>query len=259
MVDVSITSRAKKNGIRRPRIRCASYQVAGNNPLCMSVNSHEIEHLVSGMHIHLTRRNLPAQSAVSAKQELLAGLTASIKSATDLGPAKGAIGKQSTILTGKGNALGYALVDNIGAYLGKAVDVRLAGTKVPTLDSIVEKTMDAIPVVLVILGSIDPPLSGNGVCPSSRILVTKAIHVVPQLAQGSRGCPPGQTGSNDNNAIFPFVGRIDQLGRKAVIVPLLSQRTFGYFRIKVHLIGVLGRYCLGKAEKLWIKERGQKE
>ncbi len=109
------------------------------------------------MHLNLTRRDLPAQCTVSAKQKLLSGLTTGIEGATDLGPAKGAIGKQTAVLTSKGNSLGNALVDNIGAYLGKAVDVGLPGTKVSTLDRVVEKTMDAIPVVLVILGSIDPP------------------------------------------------------------------------------------------------------
>ena len=43
-----------------------------------------------------------------------------------------------------------------------------------------------------------------------------------------------------------------------MVVPLLSQGTFGYFRIKVHLIGVLGRYNSGKLKSCGEEGGGKK-
>ena len=107
--------------------------------------------------------DLALERLVGAEQQLLAGLAAGVERARDLRAAEGAVGEQAAVLAGERHALGDALVDDVDADLGEAVDVGLAGAEVAALDRVVEEAVDAVAVVLVVLGGVDAALRGDGV------------------------------------------------------------------------------------------------
>ena len=73
------------------------------------------------------------------------------------------VGEISAILSCKRNSLRNALVNDSGADFSKTIDVSLSTTIVTTLDGIVEKTVDRVIVILVVLRSIDTTLCCNRV------------------------------------------------------------------------------------------------
>ena len=161
-------------------------------------------------------------------------LPAGIKGSAYLGSAKGTVGEQASVFTGKGHALGHTLVNNVYTVLGKAVNICLPGTEVPPFDGIVKEPVDTVPVILVILCPIDSALCRNGVCPSWGILITKAIHIVSKFAKGGRGRTARQSGTHHNDLELSLVRRIDQLGRKTMIFPLVGKWTFWDLGIEIH-------------------------
>jgi len=100
---------------------------------------------------------LAHQAAVGAEEQLLARLAAGEEGARDLGPAEGAVVEIAGVVAGEGHALSNRLVDDAAAHLRQAVDVRLAGAEVAALDRVEEEPPDAVPVVRIVLGSIDAP------------------------------------------------------------------------------------------------------
>jgi hypothetical protein len=83
------------------------------------------------MHLHRARGNLSLERLVGAEKELLPRLPPGVEGAGDLGAAEGAVGEQSAVLPGEGDALGHRLVDDVQRELGQPVDVRLPGAEVP--------------------------------------------------------------------------------------------------------------------------------
>ena len=126
-----------------------------------------------GYIVDLAEADLALERLVGAEQELLAGLAARVERARDLRAAERAVGEQAAVLARERHALGDALVDDVHAELGQPVDVGLAGAEVAALDRVVEEAVDAVAVVLVVLGGVDAALggdaSGRGAgCPGSR-------------------------------------------------------------------------------------------
>ena len=141
----------------------------------------------------LPQADLPLQRLVGAEQELLAGLAAGVEGARDLRAAEGAVGEQAAVLAGERHALGHALVDDVHADLGQAVDVGLAGAEVAALDGVVEEAVDAVAVVLVVLGGVDAALGGDRVGAARAVLVAEALDVVAELGQRwPRPTPPAR-------------------------------------------------------------------
>ena len=105
---------------------------------------------------------------------------------------------------------------------GQPVDVGLARAEVAALDRVVEQPVDAVAVVLVVLGRVDPALGGDAVRAARAVVVAEALDVVAQLAQRRRGRGAGQAGADDDDVVLPLVGRVDQLQLEAVPVPLLA-------------------------------------
>ena len=65
------------------------------------------------------RRFAGEQAVVGAEQQLLAGLASGVEGARHLGAAKRAVVEMAAVLAGKRDALGHALVDDLGAHLGE--------------------------------------------------------------------------------------------------------------------------------------------
>ena len=143
--------------------------------------------------------HLAHQGAVGPQQQLLAGLAPGIKGPGHLGAAEGAVGQQTAVFPGKGNALGHAMVDDQVAHLGQAVDVGLPGPEIAALDGVVEEPPDAVAVVGIILGRIDAALGRDAVGPPGAVLDTEGLDVVAQFRQGGRGGAAGQAGAHHDD------------------------------------------------------------
>ena len=165
--------------------------------------------------------DLLLQRLIGAEQQLLAGLAPGVERARDLRAAERAVGQQAAVLPRERNALRHALVDDVDADLRQPVDVGLAGAEVAALDRVVEQPVDAVAVVLVVLGRVDAALRRDAVRPPGRVLEAEALHVVAELAQRGGGRGAGQTGADDDDGVLPLVGGVHQLHLEAVLVPLL--------------------------------------
>src|SRR5207247_7906393 len=95
---------------------------------------------------------------VGAEQKLLAGLAAGVERARHLRAAERAVVEQPAVLAGKRHALGDTLIDDVDAQLRKPVHVGFARAIVAALHGVVEETVDAVAVVLVVLRRVDAAL-----------------------------------------------------------------------------------------------------
>jgi hypothetical protein len=205
----------------------AAHHVAGDDAARAAVDHYQLQHLVPGVHGHLAQADLALERLVGAQQELLSGLTPRIERARDLRAAEGAVGQRAAVLTREGDALGHALVDDVHAHLGQPVHVALAGAEVAALHGVVEQPPDAVAVVLVVLGRVDPALGGDRVRAPRAVLVAEAAHVVAELGQGGGGGGAGQSRAHLDHVVLALVGGVHQLHVEAVLVPLLVDGAVG--------------------------------
>ena len=161
-------------------------------PARPAVDDDEVEHLGAREHGDAAGADLPHQRLVGAEEQLLAGLPAGIERAGNLRAAEGAVGQRAAVFAGEGHALGDALVDDVVADLGEAVDVGLAGPEVAALDRVVEEAEDAVAIVLVVLGGVDAALGGDAVGAPGTVLKAKAFDVVAEFGQEAAAEPPAR-------------------------------------------------------------------
>ena len=179
--DVAVAAGAEEDGVAGVGFDFAGDEVAGDDALGVAVNGHEVEHFHAGVHLDAAGGDFLVERGVGAEEELLAGLATGVEGPADLGTAEGAIGKHAAVFTGEGNALGDALVDDVDADFGEAVDVGLTGAEVAAFDGVIEETVDAVAVVLVVLGRIDAALGCDGVGAAGAVLEAEAFHLVAEL------------------------------------------------------------------------------
>jgi hypothetical protein len=183
---------------------------------------------------NISGRDLAVEGGVGAQQKLLAGLAAGVKGAADLRATERTVRQQAAILARQGDALRDALVDDVRAHLGEAIDIGLPGAEVAPLDRVIKEPEHAVAVVLVILRRIDAALRRDGVGAPGRILIAEAFHLVAKLAQRGRGRAAREAGADDDDVVFPFVGGVDQLGFKLVFLPFFLDGTGRDFGIECH-------------------------
>ena len=171
--------------------------------------------------------HLPHQRLIGAEQQLLAGLAARVEGARHLRAAERAVVEQAAVFARERHALRHALVDDVHAQLREPVDVGLARPVVAALDRVVEQPVDAVAVVLVVLGGVDAALRGNAVRPPRAVLDAEVQDVVAELAERRRRRRAGQAGADDDDRVLPLVGRVDQLHLELVPVPLLRDGPAG--------------------------------
>src|SRR5208337_2274659 len=112
------------------------------------------------------------------------------------------------VIPRKRHALGHALVYDIHAQLGQAVNVRFAGTEVTALDRVVEQALDAVAVVRIVLGRVDTALGRDAVSTAWRVLEAEDLDVVSQLAEGRGGGSARKPGADNDDAVPAFVRRV---------------------------------------------------
>ena len=168
---------------------------------------------------------------------MLSGLPLRIKRTGNLGSTEGAVRKLAAIFTGKGNALGNTLIDDVSAYLGKTIDIGFAGAEVSTLDRVVEESPNAVTIVLVVLGGIDTPLSGDRMGAAGAVMETECLHLITELGKCGGSGGAGKSGPHHDDLELPFVRGADQLRVVLEVGPLLVDGTLGNFGIKNHRFG----------------------
>ena len=193
-------------------------------PARPTVDDDELDHLVAGVALDRAGGDLALEGLVGADEQLLAGLSPGVEGARDLDAAERAVVQQAAVLTGERHALCHALVDDVGAHLREAVDVRLARAVVAALDRVVEEPVDGVAVALVVLGRVDAALRGDRVGPARGVLVAEGLHDVPRLAQRRGGARAGQAGADHDHREPAAVGRVGDAGLELAGVPALVDR-----------------------------------
>ena len=226
--DVAVTAGSEYDGVCAETLDFARHQVAGDDTARLAVDHDQIEHLVTRVAHDGTLGNLTVQCGIGTQQQLLSRLAAGVERTRYLSTAERTVGQQTAVVAGKRNTLSYALVDDVVRHLGQTIDVRLAGAVVTALDRIVEQTEDGVVVVLIVLGSVDTALSGDGVGAAGRVGNAEHLDVVAQFAQRSGCGGAAQTGADDDDVEFTLVGRTHYLDLGLVLGPFLGERTLRY-------------------------------
>ena len=212
----------------------ARREVAADDAAGLAVDDHQIEHLAAGQQRHRAGVHLAHQRLIGAEQQLLARLAARVEGARHLRAAERAVVEQAAVLARERHALRDALVDDVHRQLRQPVHVGFARPIVAALDRVVEQAVDAVAVVLVVLGGVDAALRGDAVRAPRAVVDAEVDDVVAQLAQagGRRGA--GQARAHDDHRELALVRRVDQLDLELVPVPLVGQRPARDLRVERH-------------------------
>ena len=163
IVDVAVSTRRQHDRLRHMGLDGAGDEIARDDPTRLAIDHDEIKHLGAWVHCHTTATDLLFQRLIRAEQQLLAGLSARIESPRDLRTAERAVCQQPAVFSGERHSLRHALVDDVYAQLGEAVHVSFARAKIAALDGVVEEPINAVTIVLIILGGVDAALGSDAV------------------------------------------------------------------------------------------------
>src|ERR1017187_3150728 len=238
VIDVAVAAGAEHHSVGEVALDFARDQVAGDDAAGAAIHHDEVEHLGARGHRHGAETDLALQRLVGAEEQLLARLAARVESARDLRAAETAVIEVAGVLAGKRYALPDALIDDVEADAGETINVGFAGAEIAALDGVVEQAVDAVAVIVIVLGGIDAALRRDAVRAPGGILEAEAVDVVAQLGQARRGAAAGQSRAHHDDGVLPLVGRIHQLEIEAMAVPSRLDRARGRIRIEFHA-GVL--------------------
>ena len=233
--DVAVAAGAEHHRVAEVGLDLPGHQVAGDDAARAAVHHDQVEHLGAREHRHLPGAHLPFQRLVGAQQQLLPGLAARVEGARYLRAAEAAVVQVARVFAGERHALRHALVDDVHRNLRQPVDVGFARAEIAALDRVVEQAVDAVAVVVVVLGGVDAALRGDRVRAPRRILEAEALDVVAQLAQAGRGAAAGQSRPHHEDGVFPLIRRIHQLEMEAMPLPPRFDRSVRRFRNQFHL------------------------
>ncbi len=222
--DVAVAATGEHHDVGEVGLDLAGDHVANDDPAGPAVDDDQLHHLVPRVAPDGAGGHLALERLVGADEQLLPGLAAGVERARDLDTTEGAVVEQAAVLTGEGDALGHALVDDVPAHLGQAVDVGLAGAVVPALDRVVEEPVDRVAVALVVLGRVDAALGGDRVGATRGVLVAEGLHDVAGLAEGGRRRGAREPGADHDHRQPATVGRVGDPGLELTRVPTLLDR-----------------------------------
>jgi hypothetical protein len=104
---------------------------------------------------------------------------------------EGSVFEEASVFACEGDALGYALIDDIRGHFGEAMDIAFAGAIIASFHRVVEKAIDAISVVLIIFCGVDSTLCGYTMSAAGAIMKSKALDIITEFAEGGCGCGAG--------------------------------------------------------------------
>ena len=221
---VAVAAGGQDDRVGDEGLKLAGGHIAGDDAARLALVDDELDHLVAGVFLDGTGRDLALERLVGADQELLTCLATRVERTGHLHATEGAVVEEAAVLAGEGDALRDALVDDVGADLGEAVDVVLTSAVVAALDRVVEETVDGVVVVAVVLRGVDTTLSGDGVRAAGGVLVEEAVDVVAHFAERGGGSAASEAGADDDDAQLTAVGGVDQRGGELTLFPALSDR-----------------------------------
>ena len=179
---VAVATGGQHHGMTEVAFKLAVDEVACDDAARPAIDHHQVHHLPAGVHLYRPLTDLLAEGTVGAEQQLLARLPACIKGAGYQCPAERAVVEKAAVIACKRNAARHTLVDDVVADLGQTVNIGFTGTVVASLYGIIEQPVDAVAIVGIVLGGIDPSLRGNAVSTARTVLDTEILHVEAQLA-----------------------------------------------------------------------------
>ena len=115
IIDVAVSTGGQHNRIGGMRRECSRFQISHDDSAGATVDNDQVHHFRSRMHANIFSGDLLFQRRVSAEQQLLPCLTATIKSSLDQYATKRAVGQFAAVLAGEWNALGNRLINDRGA------------------------------------------------------------------------------------------------------------------------------------------------
>src|SRR5437899_6367648 len=77
--NIAVTAGRENYSVAGESIDFAGAQIAGDDPLGMTVNQNKVEHLGLRKHFYRAERNLATERLISAEQKLLAGLATRVE------------------------------------------------------------------------------------------------------------------------------------------------------------------------------------
>ena len=221
---VAVAAGGQDDRVGDEGLELAGGHVAGDDAARLALVDDELDHLVAGIFLDGAGRDLTLERLVGADQQLLTRLATRVERTGHLHAAEGAVVEEAAVLAGEGNALRDALVDDVGADLGEAVDVVLTGAVVAALDRVVEETVDGVVVVAVVLRGVDTTLRGDGVRAAGGVLVEEAVDVVTHFAERGGGGAAREAGSDDDDAQLTTVGGVHQRCVELTLLPAAVDR-----------------------------------
>ena len=213
-------------------------EIAGDDTTRAPVDHHKIQHFGARQHLDASGIHLSFESLICPQQELLSRLPARVKRAGNLRPAKRPVRQQTAVFTGERHALRDALIDDIDADLRQPINVVLAGAEIAALNGVVEEAVDAVAIVLVVLGSVDAALRCDGVRAPRAVLKAEALNVVAEFAQRCGGGSAGKPGTYYDHVEFALVCRIHQLHFEASLFPGLFDWPRGGSGVEFHPVPI---------------------
>ena len=144
-------------------VKISGDQVASDNSPRLSIDHYQVQHFRARNHGHGSGMNLPFQRLICTEKKLLPRLAARIESTRYLRAAEGAIGQRPTVLTGKGNTLGDTLINDVIADFRESINIGFACAKISALHCVIEKPVNTLAIVRIILSGVDATLRGDGV------------------------------------------------------------------------------------------------
>ena len=232
--DVRVAAGREADGVRGVRLDLPADQVAHGDAARRAVDDDQVEHLGARVQPHRAGADLAHQRLVGAEQQLLAGLAAGVEGARDLRAAEGAVVEVAGVVARERHPLRDRLVDDRVADLREPVDVRLAGAEVAALDGVAEEPQDAVAVVRVVLGGVDPALRRDAVGAARGILEAEGLDLVAELAEAGGGRGAREPGADDDHAVLALVRRAHEPQLLAAAVPLPLDRAGGRLAVEGH-------------------------
>ncbi len=102
-------------------------------------------------------------------------------------PAHEAVREQAAVFARKWNALRDTLIDDVDRHLREAIHVGFTRAEIAAFDRVVEETIDAIVIVLIIFGRVNSPLRSDTMRSAWGILETEAFDFITKFAHRRGG------------------------------------------------------------------------
>ena len=157
-ISIAVSSGSEDNRMRAESFNLSGHKISCDDSLGFSVYEYQIEHFMARIAFDSSGSNLSVQRCISSEKKLLSCLTAGIESTAHLSASERTVGQKSAILPGKRNSLCHTLVDDISAHFSKTIYICLTAAIVTTLDGLIEKSVNGIVVILIVLCSVDTSL-----------------------------------------------------------------------------------------------------